>query len=97
MTSQNPFDSQCIWQGEEASRSQVELAVNAAREAFLRWRNTDFSERQALMERFANIVKANTDELARTIAEETGKPFWETKNRSRSHGGKSGDLLACLS
>ncbi|WP_284509577.1 hypothetical protein [Salinivibrio costicola] len=34
MTSQNPFDSQCIWQGAEASRSQVEQAVSAARDAF---------------------------------------------------------------
>ncbi|OOF35368.1 succinylglutamate-semialdehyde dehydrogenase [Salinivibrio costicola] len=88
MTSQNPFDSQCIWQGAEASRSQVEQAVSAARDAFLRWRNTDFSERQALVERFAEIVKANTDELARVIAEETGKPLWETKTEVGAMVGK---------
>lgn len=88
MTSQNPFDSQCIWQGEEATRPQVEQAVSAAREAFLRWRNTDFAERQALVERFAEIVKANTDDLARTIAEETGKPFWETKTEVGAMVGK---------
>lgn len=88
MSSLNPFNSECIWQGKEATQQQVEAAVSAARTAFLNWRKTDFETRLALVERFADIVKENSESLARTIAEETGKPFWETKTEAAAMVGK---------
>ncbi|MFD2176990.1 succinylglutamate-semialdehyde dehydrogenase [Veronia pacifica] len=84
----NPFNSETVWTGEAASAQQVEQAVSSAREAFKSWRNTRFEERQALVERFAEQVKANSEQIARVIAEETGKPLWETRTEAAAMVGK---------
>lgn len=88
MESLNPFSGEVIWQGRGATAEQVEQAVASARQALVSWRNTPFSERQAIAERFAELVKENSEHLARTIAEETGKPLWETRTEAGAMVGK---------
>ncbi|MGF1713427.1 succinylglutamate-semialdehyde dehydrogenase [Photobacterium chitinilyticum] len=88
MQSLNPFSGEVIWQGEGATAEQVELAVASARQALLSWRKTALSERQAIVERFAELVKENSEHIARTIAEETGKPLWETRTEAGAMVGK---------
>ncbi|OLQ78809.1 succinylglutamate-semialdehyde dehydrogenase [Photobacterium proteolyticum] len=88
MQSLNPFSGEVIWQGKGATAEQVELAVASARQALLSWRKTAFSERQAIVERFAELVKENSEHIARTIAEETGKPLWETRTEAGAMVGK---------
>ncbi|MEJ2764555.1 succinylglutamate-semialdehyde dehydrogenase [Photobacterium sp. MCCC 1A19761] len=88
MQSLNPFSGEVIWQGQSATAEQVEQAVAAAREALVSWRKTDLSERRAIVERFADLVKENSEHIARTIAEETGKPLWETRTEAGAMVGK---------
>ncbi|MCG7584653.1 succinylglutamate-semialdehyde dehydrogenase [Photobacterium sp. OFAV2-7] len=88
MQSLNPFSGEVIWQGKGATAEQVELAVASARQALLSWRKTAFNERQAIVERFAELVKENSEHIARTIAEETGKPLWETRTEAGAMVGK---------
>ena len=88
MQSLNPFSGEVIWQGKGATGEQVEQAVSSARQALVSWRNTPFSERRAIVERFAELVKENSEHLARTIAEETGKPLWETRTEAGAMVGK---------
>ncbi|KXF82795.1 succinylglutamate-semialdehyde dehydrogenase [Enterovibrio coralii] len=89
----NPFNSEVIWQGKAATPEQVESAVLAAREAFLNWKHSTFEERKALVERFAEKVKENSEHIATVIAEETGKPLWETRTEAAAMVGKIGISL----
>ncbi len=88
MASLNPFSGEIVWQGNAAQSELVEKAVAEARRAFLTWRKTSFEERQALAERFAELVKENSEHMARVIAEETGKPLWETRTEAGAMVGK---------
>ncbi|QJQ96287.1 MULTISPECIES: succinylglutamate-semialdehyde dehydrogenase [Halomonadaceae] len=73
----DPVSGERLWQGASASAAQVESAVAAARQAFFGWARTAFAERQALAERFCEVLESRRDILARAIAQETGKPLWE--------------------
>lgn len=74
----NPYNGDVVWQGNAASVEQVENAVAVANTAFLSWRNTAFSERLAIIERFAQLLHKHQSQLAQIIASETGKPLWES-------------------
>jgi succinylglutamic semialdehyde dehydrogenase len=61
------------------SYSEVDRAVQAARDAFRKWRLTSQTERNAVLGRYQNALKDREAILAETIARETGKPLWESK------------------
>ena len=88
MQSLNPYTNDVVWQGQSATAEQVEQAVSAARAALVSWRKTPFVERQAIVERFAELVKAHSEAIAMVIAEETGKPLWETRTEAGAMVGK---------
>ncbi|MGE8497770.1 MAG: succinylglutamate-semialdehyde dehydrogenase [Pseudomonas sp.] len=78
LESLNPVSQQALWEGRAASTDQVDAAVNAARTAFPAWASRTLEDRVVVLERFAALLKARSDELARCIGEETGKPLWES-------------------
>ncbi|MGO2318489.1 MAG: succinylglutamate-semialdehyde dehydrogenase [Vibrio toranzoniae] len=88
MTSVSPYNNEVVWQGDSATPAQVESAVAAAREAFLVWKKLSFSEREAIVLKFAEKVKENSEEIAQIIAKETGKPIWETRTEAGAMAGK---------
>ncbi len=63
-------------------------AVEAAGAAFPGWARTPFAERQALVERFVEVLKARQEDLAVAIAAETGKPLWEARTEVGAMVGK---------
>ncbi|MCU7962166.1 succinylglutamate-semialdehyde dehydrogenase [Shewanella sp. SW32] len=78
VTSINPANAQSIWTGKTATAEQVNAAVDAARAAQFDWFMLGFDERLAIVEAYRSQLEANKAELAETIAQETGKPQWET-------------------
>jgi succinylglutamic semialdehyde dehydrogenase len=76
--SQNPATGDVIWQGRSANTEQVDLAIQAARAAAPSWAKTELSARCAIAEKYAQLLVANKEALATLIAQETGKPYWET-------------------
>lgn len=78
VTSINPANAQTIWAGKTATAEQVNTAVNAAREAQFAWFMLGFDARLKIVEAYRSQLEANKAELAETIAQETGKPQWET-------------------
>src|SRR5690606_13049317 len=74
----NPVTQQAVWSGQGADAAQVAAAVAAARAAFPAWARRPLDERIEVLERFAATLKVHSDELARAIGEETGKPLWES-------------------
>ncbi len=78
ITSLNPVTQQVLWSGQGATVGQVDLAVQAARQAFPGWARRSLQERIDVLEAFAARLKHHADDLARCIGEETGKPLWES-------------------
>lgn len=87
-SSVNPANGSVIWQGQSADASQVQDAMTAARSAFLLWSRRSLQERIAVTEAFAELLKANTEQFAKVIAEETGKALWESRTEVAAMVGK---------
>jgi aldehyde dehydrogenase (NAD+) len=73
----NPSTGETICQVAEADEADVNKAVKAARAAFESgpWRKMSASERGKLMNRLADLMEKNLDELARLEALDNGKPY----------------------
>lgn len=84
----NPATGETIWSGSSANPEQVISAVAAARAASSEWANLGFEKRCEQVRRYAEQLTENKMLLARTIAEETGKPFWETQTEAAAVIGK---------
>lgn len=84
----NPANNDVIWQANTATAEQVDSAVNAARQAFYSWADKSFAERLAIVKTFAETLKEHSEELALIIAQETGKPLWETRTEAGAMVGK---------
>ncbi|GJL48051.1 TPA: succinylglutamate-semialdehyde dehydrogenase [Citrobacter farmeri] len=73
----DPVQGDVLWEGCDADAAQVMQAARAARAAFPAWARRPFSERQAIVEKFAGLLESNKADLTAIIARETGKPRWE--------------------
>ncbi len=74
----NPVTQQVVWSGQSATAAQVDIAVQAARQAFPAWASRTLEDRITVLEAFAASLKSQADALAQCIGEETGKPLWES-------------------
>ena len=63
----------------DASRLQLEEAVNAARVAFGPWSRLSFAERRAAIAKFAHGLAARVDEIGTVLTKEQGKPLGQAK------------------
>lgn len=86
----DPSDASLVWEGASASEAQVDQAIKAARTAFPAWANRPIEERLAIIDRFAELVKENSEDIATVISRETGKPIWETRTEAAAMVGKVG-------
>ena len=75
----DPATMDAVWEGNSASSTDVQRAMDAARAAFKSWGRTSFAEREAIARKFAQLLKDNVESLASLISQETGKPLWETR------------------
>jgi len=74
----NPTTGEPICDIAEADEADVNVAVKAARAAFHSkspWRRMSASERGKLLNRLADLMEKNAEELARLEALDNGKPF----------------------
>lgn len=84
----NPATGEVLWEGQAASPAQVDQAVAAARNAFNQWALTTLDERLAIIHRFGSLLSEHKEALATIIAQETGKPLWETRTEVGAMIGK---------
>ncbi|MDO6564808.1 succinylglutamate-semialdehyde dehydrogenase [Amphritea sp. 1_MG-2023] len=89
LTSCNPASGQQLWAGHCASSSQVEMAVDAARNASSHWREMTVAQRQHYILRFTQHLNEYSELLADTIGQETGKPLWESRTEISAMLGKT--------
>ena len=76
----NPASGEPLATITECTTSDVDRAVEAAATRFAtgEWRNADPGERKRVLLRFAELIRANSDELALLETLDTGKPIAQT-------------------
>lgn len=84
----NPANNDILWQGHAANAQQVDDAVIAARSAFPDWSLTSYQERLTKIKAFQTQLHAKAEQIALAIAQETGKPLWETRTEATAMAGK---------
>ena len=90
-TSTDPMTGAVLWQGTDAD---VDGAVAAARAAQPAWALLPLAERIVIAQRYAEAVKAKSEEFAAMISRETGKPIWEARTEVGSVAAKVGISIA---
>ncbi len=75
----DPCTGQLVWEGQQADAIQLEHAIEAAQQGFLLWSPMSLDARIQILKQFSEILTNKAEILAKTIALETGKPFWEAK------------------
>jgi succinate-semialdehyde dehydrogenase/glutarate-semialdehyde dehydrogenase len=75
----NPANGSNIALVSNLGAKQAELAIEAANRAFPAWRARTAKERSNILRKWFDLIIANTDDLARIMTLEQGKPFAEAK------------------
>ena len=75
----NPFTNEQIKVFPNATDAEIDTALDSAHNAFLSWRTTSFAERAKVMQKAADILRANIDEYSKLLTLEMGKVFGEAK------------------
>ncbi|MEC0308123.1 NAD-dependent succinate-semialdehyde dehydrogenase [Paenibacillus lautus] len=73
----NPADGKVIGTVSKAGKKEAGLAVDAAADAFPAWSRRTANERGELLRRWHQLIEEHTDELARIMTTEQGKPLKE--------------------
>jgi aminomuconate-semialdehyde/2-hydroxymuconate-6-semialdehyde dehydrogenase len=63
----------------DSNEQDIQLAVDAAKHAFIQWSRTSAEERFLILNRIASLIDANADELALAETTDNGKPLWLSK------------------
>lgn len=71
----NPATEEVLAQCPRASEAQLNAAVAAAKAAFPAWSATPLAERRTYINKMADVIEANSAELARLLTSEQGKPL----------------------
>ncbi len=86
---ENPTTEATIEIVRTASNDQVDEAVRAANAGFAMWRKLATGERAHALQHAANLLEEHTDEIARVMTIEGGKPLLENRD-------EIGWCVACL-
>jgi acyl-CoA reductase-like NAD-dependent aldehyde dehydrogenase len=74
----NPATEEVLAVCPRGSERQMNEAVAAAKAAFKTWRKVPMDDRRALVMKLADAIEAKTDEFARLLTQEQGKPLVES-------------------
>ncbi|GJL82726.1 MAG: N-succinylglutamate 5-semialdehyde dehydrogenase [marine bacterium B5-7] len=92
----NPVTGECLWQGHCADKNDIDLACQSARRALADWNRIGIDQRTTIIKRFATILGEHSEDIARTIATETGKALWDCRQELSASVAKAGiSVQAC--
>lgn len=64
--------------------NRVDNAIHIATSAFELWSDTPLAKRSEILLRFKEVLSERLEEFTLTIAQETGKPLWESRQEVQS-------------
>ncbi len=73
----NPSTGEVIARSPEATKSEVEKAIEAAHNAYPAWSNTPVTKRVEILYKFRQLLEQNFDELVKILCTEHGKTLAE--------------------
>ena len=76
----SPIDGKAFTKAARSSKEDIELALDAAHEAFKTWSKTSAAYRAGIMNKIADAMEANLLHLATVETIDNGKPIRETIN-----------------
>lgn len=74
-----PYTGEVLATFPSATDAEVGAAIDAAHAAFQSWRETSFAARGAILQKAANLLRADVDGYAKLLTLEMGKLFTEAK------------------
>lgn len=80
----DPSTGSVYWSTRASDDRDIDSAVASARGAARGWASTPLSQRKDVLERFGKLAGERTEDLARTIAVDNGKPLWEARTEVNS-------------
>jgi len=69
----NPATQEVLANVPMATENEIDRAVEGAKQAYLKWKETPVSERARLMLRYQHLLKDHQEEIATILAKDTGK------------------------
>ena len=85
----NPATEEIIGKASKASSADVEKALKSAEKGFLIWKKFSPWDRAAIIRKIADLMRKKSNELAKWMTLETGKPY----NESLAEVGGSADIF----
>src|SRR5258705_7378514 len=76
----NPATGEVYGQVPDSNEKDVNAAIDAAAKAFPAWSITPAVERFRILNRIAELIDSNLDELALAETNDSGKPLWLSRN-----------------
>lgn len=84
----NPANDKVIGSVQDSTSADAEQAIAQASASFKSWAATPAKERGRLLRNLCELVNQHSDELARIMTAECGKPLTEAKNEVIYSAGK---------
>ncbi|MBN2227451.1 MAG: NAD-dependent succinate-semialdehyde dehydrogenase [candidate division Zixibacteria bacterium] len=75
----NPATNEIVKEYDEHTPEEVADIIGKVQDAFIRWRQTDFTHRKSLMHKAAEVLRKNKNQYARTMTMEMGKTITEAR------------------
>ena len=88
LISKNPATNEPIWSGSVANDAAIAQAVSVATRAQQIWEVTPLDARKDIIRAFADQVTIHSEDAARIISQDNGKPLWEARTEVKSLGNK---------
>ncbi len=85
----DPGNGELVGECPVATKDDLDRAVNAAREAYKSWSQSSDEERKAAVNRIADKIHENMEELAELLTREQGKPLNGMGSRFELHGAEA--------
>ncbi len=85
----DPGNGELVGESPIATREDLDCAVAAAREAYKSWSRSSDQERKDAVNRIADAIHANREELAELLTREQGKPLNGLGSRFELHGAEA--------
>ena len=83
-----PATGETSWEGQAASPSQVNKAVENAREAGKAWRHMPHHDRTRILEAYAEKLGERAEQIAEAISRDMGKVKWDALGEAAAMKGK---------
>ncbi len=75
----NPATGEVVGQIPNSNKKDIDIAVKAAQKRFPEWSTTSNEKRFSILNKIADLIDANLNELALAETNDNGKPLWLSK------------------